>query len=273
MNSSFRQLAGFLLIPAVILLPFLSACDSPPGATPYPVSSSPFVSITLDPDSVSFSPEAGIKDTTLVINISVSIRPDSDLQSPSFNVVRESDRAVFRDGSLNRISDSELEGAFSFNVPTTIFETYTVFVFEKTDDGGLTNTLEHKLSLSGFTTDPPVILGINHPSSVQIPNEGVSPIRFETEVEHPQGLSQIRDVFLELYDSAGNQIGGDRFEMFDDGDDSPGGSGDQVAGDGIYTRTFEINPNNQPDTYDVLTYAIDRSGLTSDTLTSQLVIE
>ncbi len=271
MHLSFRLFLFLMASAALLTLPLLSACDSPPGSSPYPTANNAFHSISLDPDNVVFDPDEGVVNQTLNINISVDVRSDAELSNPRFNVYRSSDRAVFRDGSLTTVSEGELAGEFSFSVSSTSFETYKVYVFDEGAGGSVSNTLEHKLVLTGIPTDPPVVLSLDHPPVVQIPDEGETAIRFETEVEHPQGLEQISAVYLELFDSNGNQIGGDRFEMFDDGDEES--SGDLVAGDGIYTRTFAINPNNQPDTYDVFTYAVDRAGLTSDTLSSQLIIE
>lgn len=66
-------------------------------------------------------------------------------------------------------------------------------------------------------------------------------------------------------------LGGEPFTMLDDGDEQ--NSGDEEAGDGVFTRAFSIGPNNQPETYDIRAYALDRQGLSSDTISSTLTIQ
>ncbi|MCH8556522.1 MAG: hypothetical protein LAT84_01810 [Balneolia bacterium] len=255
----------------MLLLFFIAACDSPPGATPYEEIPAPFSSMSIDPSVVVFDSTQEISDTTLTIQIEAGLKPDAITNNPQFTVSRHGSSTVFREGLLQPGNNNTVVGSFTFTVPSNTFQDFTIYVFDETEGGRVSSTFQTQLQLQGFTTQPPQILSFTFPSVVQIPVEGFQPIRFETEVEHPQGQAQIQTVFLALFDTAGNQLGGEPFTMLDDGDE--GGSGDLEEGDGIFTRTLEIGPNNQPDTYEVLTWAIDRQGLSSDTLSSTLTIQ
>lgn len=279
MNSFFRGTLGSLpihptIFPAVLvamLVLQLSACDSPPGSSPYEESPAPFSYLSIDPDNVIFNPEEEIRDTTLTINIEAGLKEGAITNNPSFTVSRHGTSNVFREGLLTPGGNNTVVGSFTFTVPSNTFQDYTIYVFDTTEGGRISNTFQTQLRLQGFTTQPPEIISFNFPEVVQIPIEGFQPIRFETEVEHPQGQSQIQTVFLSLIDSDGNQLGGEPFTMLDDGDAD--GSGDLEEGDGIFTRTLEIGPNNQPDVIEAFTWAIDRQGLSSDTLSSTLTIQ
>ena len=269
-SSLLRSISLFVAVP-LLLLCFIAACDSPPGASPYEEIPAPFSSISIDPSIVIFDSTQEITDTTLTIQIVASLKPDAITNNPQFTVSRHGSSTVFREGTLQPDNNDTVSGSFTFSVPSNTFQDFTVYVFDETESGRVSNSFQTQLQLQGFTTLPPEILSFNFPSVVQIPTEGFQPIRFETEVEHPQGQAQILSVFLALFDTEGNQLGGEPFTMLDDGDEA--GSGDLEEGDGVFTRTLEIGPNNQPDTYEVFTWAIDRQGLSSDTLSSTLTIE
>ncbi|AXJ01007.1 hypothetical protein CYPRO_1757 [Cyclonatronum proteinivorum] len=270
-----RNLPTPFLIPLflgiVLLISTISGCETPPGAAPYEVSPEPFRSLTLIPEGLQFDPAQGIRDTTVTVDINVQLRDGQLPENPVFTVVRQGFPGTFREGSLNLNQDVSLTASFSFSTTTNSSFALTVYVFDQTDSGVLSNTLQRNFTQTGFTTQPPEILGFEHPPLVNIPTEGTVSFRFETEVFHPEGQENIELVLLELFDSKGNLLGGEPFSMLDDGDIE--NSGDLEAGDGIFTRAFFIGPENQPEVYDVRTYALDRQGLSSDTLTSTFIIE
>lgn len=274
--SSKHLISGtpFLSLPLILMLlaaVLISACDSPPGSAPYKVSPQPFSTLTIIPNELQFDPAEGIRDTTVTIQIIAQSRPGQMPVNPSFSVRRQGLSEAFRQGPLTMNQDGSLTGEFTFNTATNNSLELTVFVFDAPQEGVLSNTLQRRLIQTGFTTQPPQIINFDHPSVVTIPTEGTVAFRFETEVFHPEGQENILSVLLELFDSAGNLLGGEPFLMLDDGDVQ--NSGDLDAGDGIFTRAFSIGPGNQPEVYDVRTYALDRHGLSSDTLTSTFTIQ
>lgn len=260
------SITAFLFLAVAII-----GCDSPPGTAPYQVSPQPFATLTLTPGELTFDPEAGIRDTTVTVVISAQLRAGASVQNPSFSVRRQGFSEVFRQGSLTQDSGGNLTASFSFSTATNNSALFTVYVFDQIEGGVLSNTLQRSLIQTGFTTQPPEIQSLAHPSVVLIPTEGTTSFRFLARVVHPEGQENIAAVLLELFDSAGNMLGGEPFTMLDDGDEQ--NSGDEEAGDGIFTRAFSIGPNNQPETYDVRAYALDRQGLSSDTISSTLTIQ
>lgn len=266
-----RAAAVFLMLLAALML--LNACEDPPGSADVSPSNTSLRSISVTPDSIITDPEDGIVDRNHNIVVEVRTMPDATPEGPRYSVVRGTAGESFREGQLRPAEgeDGLLEASFTISLPSNTFETFTIYAFDAGEGGQLSNTLSTRLELIGFTTEPPQLLSFDHPESVAIPETGVQPIRFESKVVHPQGQENINQVVLELFDSSGARVGTGPFEMFDDGDIDD--SGDLVAGDSVYTRTFSINPDNVADVYDVFSYATDRQGLVSDTLFSTITFE
>lgn len=273
--SATRCTSGLSFLPLATIFLFLiagiSACDAPPGSAPYQVSPQPFSSLSLIPEALQFDPAAGVRDTTITVQITAQLRPGLMPVNPTFSVRRQGFPEAFRQGPLTLNQDGSLTAEFTFSTATNNSLVLSVFVFDALEGGVLSNTLQRNLVQTGFTTQPPQLISFDHPTEVSIPTEGTVSFRFETEVFHPEGQENILTVLLELFDSAGNFLGGEPFTMLDDGDAQ--NSGDRDAGDGIFTRAFSIGPANQPEVYDVRTYALDRHGLSSDTLTSTFTIQ
>lgn len=253
----------------VVVAISLSSCDSTPGSAPYEVSPSVLGGLMVSPSDIVFAPEDGIRDTTLTISISVSVSGDMDPKRVLFTVKDEFLNEAVGDGELQRTGNA-YAGGFQLTMPTSTINTYSIAVFGETAGGTLTNTIRKKINITGILTEPPQIEFLNHPATVTIPSTGTQPFGFEAKVVHPNGQMNITDVFLELYDSNNVRIGGRAFRMFDDGDTA--NSGDLVPNDSVYTKTFQIGPQNSPDTYTVWCYAIDRQGTSSDTTFSTLSI-
>ncbi len=260
-----------LLFLAVAFLLF-QACDDPPGTSPYETSRNLISSLEISPEDIQFEPEMGIKDTTVAVQLQVGVLSPDELSEVNYRVIAGASNTLLRDGQFQPQSDNKLGASFSLNTSTTQFINYRVEVYGRTLDNQVTNTIQGKINILGFLTDPPEVLSFDHPETVQIPSGGNRAARFETMAVHPAGNENIEAVYLELFDSNGIQLGGGPFTMLDDGDTSTGGSGDLEAGDNIYTRRFFVNNQNSPEVYNVFTYAIDRMGVSSDTLFSTFSI-
>jgi hypothetical protein len=267
MNRTF--LFFLILITVTFTGLMLTSCDSTPGSAPYEISPTVLSGLSVNPGNVTFTPEDGLRDSTLVITISVNKTGDINPKSVQFTIKDDFLNEPAGQGEL-QLSGGIYTGTFDLTVSTSTINTYTVSVFGETPGGTLTNTIQTKIRITGILTEPPQIEFLNHPQTVQIPSTGTQAFGFEAKVVHPNGQMNITDVFLELYDSNNIQIGGRAFRMFDDGDTS--GSGDLVPNDSVYTKSFQIGPQNSPDTYTIWCYAIDRQGTSSDTTFSTLSI-
>ncbi|MCH8567908.1 MAG: hypothetical protein LAT67_06580 [Balneolales bacterium] len=272
-SAYFTPLKSAIAFFAVICLSSLiliTACDSGPGATSFTNNTNLLKQITIQPGEIVFDPEQTISDTTITVLIRVETAAGETLTAPQFRVERDGSNQIFREGQLQALPNQsgQYEGSFAFTVPTNTFAELKIFAFDVFEDGKLSNTLNTRLSLTGFASEPPLIEFFNSPDEVVLPAEGDKLLRFESKVTHPQGNSLIEGVFLEIFDSSGSRIGEGPFSMLDDGNTDE--SGDLEAGDNIFTRVLTVSSTNQPDSFSLFSYAVDRQGLSSDTLFSTM---
>ncbi len=116
---------------------------------------------------------------------------------------------------------------------------------------------------------PPVVSQTVMPDTVQLPPSNQQYlIRIQARVWDSQGKEDLRTVSFTVTLEGDSE--GDPIEMFDDGNADT--SGDDVAGDGIFTRIVTLNSGNQPGTYIFKFIAEDRVGQTSTAVTDTLVI-
>ena len=105
---------------------------------------------------------------------------------------------------------------------------------------------------------------VNNPEEVEIPSgSNTTTVLFTAKVRDADGQSNIDKVLLNFRNEDGTLLGASPFEMFDDGASS---SGDETAADSVFSTTFTINSSNTPNNRTALYWAIDKSGLSSDTL-------
>ncbi len=83
------------------------------------------------------------------------------------------------------------------------------------------------------------------------------------------GLNDIQSVFFKVFNP--DSSGGSEISMFDDGNFLQ--NGDQVAGDGIFSRIISVHQNNQKGTYRFQFQAKDRGGLFSNTIDYLVLIQ
>jgi hypothetical protein len=80
-------------------------------------------------------------------------------------------------------------------------------------------------------------------------------------VSDPDGLGNIQDVFV-------TTPNGNSLKMFDDGESL----GDDVANDGRYTASFDV-PTATPGTFTFSFKAVDRSGLESEVVIKEIIVQ
>ncbi|HAH51360.1 MAG TPA: hypothetical protein DCL80_08850 [Balneola sp.] len=92
-------------------------------------------------------------------------------------------------------------------------------------------------------------------------------MRFTAKVIDQDGQNNIDRVFIEFVNEDGSVLIPDPNILYDDGiNTSNTERGDLVANDSVYTIQFFINSSNTPTNRIVNYFAIDKSGLRSDTL-------
>ncbi len=133
---------------------------------------------------------------------------------------------------------------------------YEVVVFATDTTGGLSNQARGALLFEVAEGRPPVIVRIEAPETFTPPGT----LTLVAEVSDPDGLSNIRQVLVTTPNGA-------ELSMFDDGATQE----DESAGDGRYTASFNV-PSASPGPQVFRFRAVDRSGLTSETVEATITI-
>ncbi len=138
--------------------------------------------------------------------------------------------------------------------------------FQGMDRGGLRSKA---LVLHFFveqTNDPPVLSHVEAPDMVS--RSAAVPFTITVQADDPQGPEDISQVYFNTTKPDGSPSSGNPFSMFDDGT-----SGDEEAGDGIYSLTIAITSQNDKGVYLFTFFARDRAGATSDPLVFEITVE
>lgn len=108
---------------------------------------------------------------------------------------------------------------------------------------------------------PPVISNLAAPDTLQLDADTVA-FRTTLDVLDADGAEDIRSVY---FLSAGGSV----IELFDDGTEA---NGDDVAGDGTYSRILILPPSTPPGTYHFVFRAVDQMNLVSNFIEHTLVV-
>ncbi len=259
LNTFFKPL---LFITGVLAI--VTGCDSTISPKDYN-DISPFVSnLQISPDSLLFSASDGQKDTTVTFALMVDgfeFEPDS---APYYYLFKDGAFSAFQEGKLNLSSNNAnlYEAGFSIETQTFDFEEYSVLVTPGQSTGS--NYVQAKIVQLGVAVNAPEILEVNNPESVVIPSSGNSTtVRFTAKVTDIDGQDNIESVFLNFRNPDGSLLSANPFVMLDDGGAE---SGDLSPADSIFTDTFIIDSSNTPNNRTAIYWAIDKAGLSSDTL-------
>ena len=253
-------------------------CDSLPGSTELPDSSTQLGNLTINPSIVSFSNANGVKDTTVSVTVSVSSTTNEiSNQSLLLSFYDKSDPFIVLSDTL-KLTDAQLNTystTFSFDTNTGFSGDTEVIITGVTNAGNSTNTLRRAVPIQGFSIDPAVLVRVIHQDTVQIPSAGSVTFFLSAEVTHPDKSSFINRVLVDIKDKNNAEIG--TFRLYDDGSvttiDGGGTSGDPIANDSLFTRAFTLNASNQADELTLTFYAIDVSNQESNRITSKLVFK
>jgi hypothetical protein len=235
----------------------------------------PFITeFSISPEDINFDNlTTEVIDTTINVNISGQVKKITEDTRLIFSVTDIQNNVQVEEGNLNLTSISPLNGNFDKNivieVSTSTFSNFLVVV-TATDKNGNGNYAQSVLKIKGISNSAPQIIEVDNPTEYVIPQSETENIRFTAKVIDEDGQNNIQGVFLRLISRTTGEASGSPFELYDDGQSL----GDQVASDSVFTLTFPVSSDNQPDTYDIHYFATDRGGLSSDTVkTSFSLIE
>ncbi len=157
-----------------------------------------------------------------------------------------------------------------------IFSDTINFIFHKNDVGVYyfhltalnqnlqSNTILLSVSVSRNNSKPH-IENINAPDSIQIPQSGFNLILFTTIVSDSNGISDINEVYFKNMSSQSQTS----FYLYDDGNTQD--NGDEMIGDGIFSRILRIDSTNTSGTKLFKFFAKDKSN-TIDSIDKEIVI-
>ncbi len=194
--------------------------------------------------------------------------------------------AVVRDGSGSRITsealfldngvypdpaqgDSVFTGILSFSVERSVVGLFTVDIAIADDSGLPGNSLTGSVVLFR-ANQPPAISGLQADTMVSLSgDERILQLRLTA--SDPDGLSDIHRVWFASYRPDSVASSGNPFFLFDDGLVN-GISGDQTAGDGVYSLKIELPPTAMLGTYRFSFRASDRSRDSSNVIDHFLTV-
>ena len=256
-----------------LLLLILIGCDDEPGATDVITPPISIDAISVSPDEVLFTQAVGQKDTLIIFSIEASVNNgQNNIDTvPQFILEDLEANEVIAEGELSQPEGANTGDKYIASFETTLSTTtvsnwrLNVFLFDQRGEG---NRIETTIPIRGFSNNPPQILSISSPDTVNRPQSGEQPFSITAKVTDEDGQTTIQSVTVELINP--DDVSTGIFNMRDDGSSD---SGDQVASDSVYTVTFSVNADSRAGIFDLLFLAQDRAGLESDTLERQIVIE
>lgn len=253
--KTYSLYSSLLLFILVVLL----GCDATSEAPTVTQNLPELTNFVVSPNTVTFQEETdGYKDTTITFNVSITPVDLAESVSLSYAVIHQRNRSVLMNGDL--VPDgNKYSTTFNINTRTTSVLDLIIEVNAFNEDGARTFAQSY-VEIVGFSNAAPVILFAENPETVPLPDQGSKVVNFTAKVTDEDGQNTIDGVFLRLISRASGEVAGSPFPLADNGAQE-----DAVAADSVYTASFTINPNNNPQTYDVLYYATDIGGLVSDT--------
>jgi len=170
---------------------------------------------------------------------------------------------------LNKINDSTFYGEPEFKIKRKESGIYQVRIFSIDKNNFTSNEFYFNLNLYRGNR-PPIISDLNAPDTVILQTQTVL-IKITVKATDLDGDNDIKAVYFSSFKPDGSPSSGNPFQMYDDGNAS-GISGDERAGDGIYSIIIQLPPNTQKGTYRFEFQAIDKAGAVSNTITHFLSV-
>ena len=257
------------LILTVVAMSVIAGCDSAPG-TP-DLSERPPVLQNLAVTPGSIAAVAGAE-TTVDLTVSWTAQDaDGDIDR-IFVVVQSPDRGQAALGTADKeIGPGAGQATVQVTFPAGSVGPHPVVVSASDARGRVSNMLLGSVDVVGGSA-PPVISALEVPERIVRPAAGEPPatLPLVAVVEDPDGLANVDRVEMQVN-------GATTLLMCDDGGQGSCNngsiSGDQTAGDGRFTVTIQLGSTNAPGVYAFAFKAIDKSGLESQVITRNIIVE
>ncbi len=256
----------FLLFITFGIIGLNIGCDSLPGIEKWQGESPVLENFTVNPNEITFHPiNDGQKDTTLSMILKVDAFNLGD-NLPHYYIFKNSDEDPSYTGQFkdNGLQNNGFEANVELNTNTYSFLEYKILITAEENHKSADTYIIGTVKQTGIALAPPEIIETNAPITVKIPtNNDVIVARFTAKVK-VDGQNNIDNVYLNFRNADGTLLSAQPYAMMDDGETDV--SGDLVAGDNIYTKSFSIDKSNTPSERTALYWAIDKAGTSSDTL-------
>lgn len=243
----------------------VAACDSAPGPPQIDVQAPELSDFSFSPQVVNAEqlPEGWTDDgTTITGRIDVSVAAsDSDGTVQTVNYVVQSPLSAVEPLTTGRLTRSggAYTGTIELSFPRGAIGAYTVLVYAVDDDNLQSGEVRGLLRFSA-EGNPPVIESVE--ADPEVVTATTETLRFVVTVSDPDGRDNINRVEVTVPN-------GQTFNLFDDG----ASQGDEVAGDGRYTTTFDVSGGATPGVQTFAFQAFDRTGLASDIVEHDITVE
>ncbi len=255
-----------------------SSCDKTPGLVDStPANRNLLTNGSIKPTRFSFANNTE-GDTTLTIHLAVEVDDTTAISgSPRFQLSDVAADSIIARGVLDDYDAQthRFTGSAHLTVNANQFGEFSLLLYAENKQGLLTNTFRALVTINGAEGSPPQLISVSNPDTVKIPASGTQIIVFQAKVADPDGQDNIDRVLFDLISANTGKLAGSPFQLYDDGDRNDvgggSGSGDITAGDSVYTRTLQVGAQNTADKVTVKYYAIDKSGLSSDTVSTSLI--
>ena len=234
----------------------LSGCDSAPGVgdlIPNPPTLSDFSFTPLEFEHTGSSETAQIP---LQLGVTVA-NPSSGVLTVDYFVRRQFNDELVAQGTLSGpVGGGLYAGGETVSVPRGEIGMYVITITVVDDAGNVGNIVTGLLRFASENLGPPVITEIDGPAEFTPPGQ----LRLIAVVTDPDGLGNVAGVVVTT--PTGVQL-----NMFDDGLSL----GDEVAGDGRYTATFDV-PSATPGDQVFTFVATDNFGVESEEVSFTVTI-
>jgi len=257
------------LVAISILVPLLAGCDSAPGVLETTGTPPTVDAFEFTPDLVVFEelPEdqiIGDSIAVIIVSIGVTARDlDGDIDSVAYVVNTPfDDFEPLATGTLTRQgAGSRYSGTARLEIPRGNTGLYTLIVYAVDREVSVSNQVRGLIEYQLLGGGPPEILDVEGPDEITPPTV----FSFVAVVDDPDGLGNIASVVTRVPN-------GQTFDMLDDGDEGSD-SGDEVAGDGRFTVTFDAPEGTAAGTVKFEFQAFDRQGNESNIVVRDLTIK
>ena len=254
---------------------FISACDEADGPVRATAERPVIADFSVDPSSVRFSQDDGIRDTLVTFHLEVvSELPEGYRLVAGLASVRN--RTLLSGDTLqtDQTQPNRHTGSLGLNMNTSSYENLIVYVYPLGPDGQAADRVESTIIVRGVDTGQPEVLEIIRPDTVYIPapDEDDNFFLIGAKVGHTVAIENINQVRLELFDSNNNRLGDRTYIMKDVFSDPDNVDFETEAGDSIYVQDFSIDSGTPPASFRIEVHAVDVAGTISDTLQSTLTI-